>query len=500
MRTAVRLYQIRVRGIPSSERRSFSMDFIYFSSTNWDDQGGVHPPTQRSLALARRGHRILFVQIPAWARPAPAQNIQVSSLVELGLGESEIRRSWFGFDKADLEPVARELAACLAEFERAEAGARIAIWTAPFVPFVRLFPLLVGRGYRTVYDCVDDFGGLYELGRYFANPAAEAFLARQVDLITGLSRTLVDKFCASVPDARVELLPDGADSSFHAREPAPPDLLRGQVTLGFWGTIADYAVDVKAVAHIARARPDWAINLIGPYDLDRARPSVAEALRDLPNVRLLGRRPHDALMNYLSGFDVCLIPFPDNAFSRGRDPIKLYEYLSGYKPVVALNTPQLTDIPYVTVAHSPAEFLEQIQAASRVQVDKQVVDQFLQANSWEGRAEKLLALVSDLPAPVGAPVGAHGVGAHGVGAHGVGAHGVGAQHAAPLPARFDDPATLAARTQAYLAHLEQTADERLSYIRELEKHARDTDAYVKKLERTHPLVWLKRAAKRLWGG
>jgi hypothetical protein len=42
------------------------MDFVFFSVTNWDDQGGVHPPTQRSLALARRGHRILFVQIPAW--------------------------------------------------------------------------------------------------------------------------------------------------------------------------------------------------------------------------------------------------------------------------------------------------------------------------------------------------------------------------------------------------------------------------------------------------
>ncbi len=481
MRTAVRLYQIRVRGIPPSECRSFYMDFVFFSSINWDDQGGAHRPTQLARAFARQNHRVLFVQIPAWAQPTPTQNVQVTSLIELGLGESEIRRSWFGFDKADLEPVARELAACLAEFERAPAGARTAIWTAPFVPFVRLFPLLVGRGYRTVYDCVDDFGGLYELRRYFANPAAEAFLARQVDLITGLSRTLVDKFCRSVPNARVELLPNGEDSGFRAREPAPPDLLRGQVTLGFWGTLADYAVDAKALAYVARARPDWAINLIGPYDLDRARPPVAEDLRDLPNVRLLGRRSHDTLMNYLSGFDVCLIPFPDNAFSRGRDPIKLYEYLSGYKPVVALNTPQLTDIPYVTVAHSPAEFLEQIQAASRVQVNKQVVDQFLQANSWEGRAEKLLALVSELPAPVGA-------------------HGVGAQHAAPLPARFDDPATLAARTQAYLAHLEQTADERLSYIRELEKHARDTDAYVKKLERTHPLVWLKRVAKRLWGG
>jgi glycosyltransferase involved in cell wall biosynthesis len=399
------------------------------------------------------------------------------------LSESAIRRSWFGFDDADLEPIARKLAMCLAQFESAEAGARVEIWAVPFVPFVRLFPLLVGRGYRTVYDCVDDFGGLYGLGRYFANPAAEEFLAGQVDLITGLSQTLVDKFRASLPKARVELLQDGADLNFRAREPAPPDLLRGELTLGFWGTIADDAVDANALAYVARQRPNWAINLIGAYDLDRARPSVANALRDLPNVRLLGRRPHAALMNYLAGFDVGLIPFPDNAFSRGRDPIKLYEYLAGYKPVVALNTPQLADIPNVKVATSPAEFLAQIEAARRTRVDRQVVDEFLRANSWEARGEKLLALVSTLPTPVGAQ-------------HVEDLRGA-AEGAAPLlPDRFDDPSTLPARTEAYLAHLEQTADERLAYIHELEKQARDTDAYVKKLERTHPLVWLKRTMKR----
>jgi glycosyltransferase involved in cell wall biosynthesis len=473
------------------------MDFVFFSVTNWDDQGGVHPPTQRSLALARRGHRILFVQILAWSRPSPRQNVRVTSLVELGLSESAIRRSWFGFDDADLEPVARSLAVCLAQFERADAGARVAIWAVPFVPFVRLFPLLVGHGYRTVYDCVDDFGGLYGLGRYFANPAAEEFLAGQVDLITGLSQTLVDKFRASRPNARVELLQDGADLNFRAREPAPPDLLRGELTLGFWGTIADYAVDADALAYVARQRPNWAINLIGAYDLDRARPSVANALHDLPNVRLLGRRPHATLMNYLAGFDVGLIPFPDNAFSRGRDPIKLYEYLAGYKPVVALNTPQLADIPYVKVATSPAEFLTQIEAARRTRVDRQVVDEFLSANSWEARGEKLLALVSTLRTPVGA----QGVGAQHVedlpqNPRDRGARGA-AEGAAPLlPERFDDSASFAARMEAYLAHLEQTADERLAYIRELERQARDTDAYVKKLERTHPLVWLKRTMKR----
>jgi hypothetical protein len=440
------------------------MDFVFFSTINWDDQGGAHRPTQLARAMSRRNHRVLFIQIPR-VSAAPESNIDLTSLVELGLSESDARRAWFGFD-VDLDLVVRNLDARLGQFERAEQ--RVAIWSLPFVPFVRLAPVMATRGYRTVYDCIDDFEGLN--GRYFASGRAEQFLVRSVDLVTALSSPLVEKLVFA-PGAAVELLPDGADLNFRAREPVPNDLLRGELTLGFWGTIADDFVDADALAYVARERPRWAINLIGAFDPDPARPSVARALRDLPNVRLLGGRPHDTLMNYLMGLDACLIPFPDNAFSRGRDPIKVYEYLAGYKPVVALYTPQLKGIPYLSVANSPAEFLAQIEAAREIDVDRRAVDEFLRANSWEARAERLLTLISLLP-PRARDDGPR------------------------LPERFDDPSDLAARTQAYLAHLEQTADERLAYIRELERQARETGAYVKRLERTHPLVWLARAIRR----
>lgn len=441
------------------------MDFVIFSSITWDDQGGAHRPTQFAHALARLGHRCLFIQVPAAPARPNQPRVELTSLVELGLPESDIRRAWFGFDDADLEPVARNLDSRL---DRFESGAkRIALWAIPFVPFVRLFPLMVGRGYATVYDCIDEFSGLNEFGRHFANVKAEWFLALHVDLITALSKPLVDKFRA-MPVPRVEPMPNGADLSFRAREPAPQDLLRGDVTLGFWGTIADDFIDVGALCYVARERPRWAINLIGAYDLDRTRPSVAASLQNVPNVRLLGHRPHDVLMNYLTGMDVCLMPFPDSAFSRGRDPIKANEYIAGYKPVVGLHTSQVAGLPYFSVAESAPEFLEQIEAARAVRVDKQVVDDFLLANSWDARADYLLKLAADLQPESAGP------------------------KRLTLPDRFEDPGTIATRMAAYVAHLEQTADERLAYIRELEGHARQVEAYLKRLERTHPLVWLKR--------
>jgi hypothetical protein len=38
---------------------------------------------------------------------------------------------------------------------------------------------------------------------------------------------------------------------------------------------------------------------------------------------------------YLYNFDVCLIPFLKNKVTEAVDPVKLYEYLSSGKPVVA---------------------------------------------------------------------------------------------------------------------------------------------------------------------
>ncbi|MGB8647680.1 MAG: glycosyltransferase [Anaerolineae bacterium] len=481
------------------------MDWVFFSSISWDDQGGAHRPTQLARALASQiperrrspngegqgGHRVLFVQVLPAGTPATEPGIRVISLDQLGLGEAQVSRAWYGVENPAMAPVADNLARRLAEFERVVvadprmgadsrtsqiperggADRRVAVWTIPFAPFVGLFPLLRQRGYTTVYDCIDDFSGAGETGSYFASPDAEAFLASACDRVIGLSQPLVDKWervRRVDANAPVELVPDGADPHFRARGPAPDDLLRGEITLGFWGTINDYMVDAEALAQVAHARPDWAFNLIGKYDEDPARPSVAHALRGLPNVRLLGHRPHETLMDYLAGLDVCLLPFPNNAFSRGRDPIKVYEYLAGYKPVAALNTPQLAGLPFTFVTGAPEEWMRAIETAKRTPVDRAVVDQFLARNSWAMRAARLVEIVSRVE-----PWG-------------------GAAQEIGMPGSFHNPGEEPARIRAYMAHLEKAAEERQAYARRLEEELRRTDAYIKKLERTHPLLWLKR--------
>ena len=165
--------------------------------------------------------------------------------------------------------------------------------------------------------------------------------------------------------------------------------IRGERTLGFWGTLMDSMVDAELLAYVAKERPQWAIHLLGAIDPEIGRPSIAAKLRGLPNVHLHGPVPHVSLPRYALAFDVCVVPLPDNDFSRARDPLKVYEYLTAHKPVVTAHAPHLAAMPFVYNANSPKEFVEQIEKAARIPFDSKTVDAFLADQSWDARGAAL---------------------------------------------------------------------------------------------------------------
>ena len=79
--------------------------------------------------------------------------------------------------------------------------------------------------------------------------------------------------------------------------------------------------------------------LVGP-----AREATEEALGRLArlgNVHWLGAVSYDELPRYVAAFDVALIPYLTNAYTRSCFPLKTFEYLAAGKPVVASGLPEL---------------------------------------------------------------------------------------------------------------------------------------------------------------
>ncbi len=430
---------------------------------------GAARTQQIARELLRRGERVLFVQVVPRTSTIEQTNLTVLDFTALGFDERALRRVWFGLDpQVDFT---KAFTHALAAFESPHA-ARVVMYGAPFVPFLAWFPILRARGYTIVYDALDDFEAFPEIGLYFANCHAERFLVAHSDFVVAVSTTLIEKLSKWEHRAPIQLLRQGFDPNTFpvrqdlsgSRRPLAHEILAGlhKPKLGFWGQVNAFNIDVALIEYLARERPQWTIQLIGPVDQDSALPRVGERLRALPNVQLVGAVAHDQLPSYLETFDVALVPFPENAFNRARDPLKVFEYLAGCKPVVAAHTPQLAGMPYVLLADSPQDYLAAVERALTFHVDSEQVRAYLANCTWAARLDRLLACLAQIvPAPD-----------------------------SPIPdihAWYAD-ASLSENAQEYISYTEQLLDERRRYVKILETKAQANQAYIREFQQ-NKLIW-----------
>lgn len=166
----------------------------------------------------------------------------------------------------------------------------------------------------------------------------------------------------------------------------PPDIASlPHPIIGFFGLI-DERIDQDLLVRIAHMHPDWSIVLIGKTVVD------ISALKSLPNIYLLGRRPHEVLPNYCRAFDVGMIPYEVNELTRNINPIKLREYLSAGLPVVSTDLPEVkcyTDQAYVACGHD--EFIHNVEQAIRedsAEARRRRSDS-IRSETWEARVAAL---------------------------------------------------------------------------------------------------------------
>jgi len=243
----------------------------------------------------------------------------------------------------------------------------------------------LGKG-PVVYYCGDDFSALAGVDH---KPVAELEkrLVDRADLIFAASDALVAKF----PSVKTVLAPHGVDFD-HFRTPAPraDDLPASGRIAGFYGSIAEW-IDIEMIASCARQMPDWTFVLIGKPQVD------VGVLAALPNVRLLGPRPHEALPGYVQHWDVSLLPFRDSPQIRACNPLKLREYLAAGTPIAAIDFPALG--PYrdlVSFTSDPAKFHHAILSAKNDARPFKLRRMRVASESWEARAEAINTVLEQL--------------------------------------------------------------------------------------------------------
>jgi glycosyltransferase involved in cell wall biosynthesis len=182
--------------------------------------------------------------------------------------------------------------------------------------------------------------------------------------------------------------PQSLPASFLASLPWP--------VIGYVGGLHRF-VDYDLLADLARARPNWSWAFVGP-----THTKIGE-LAKLPNVFLLGQKPHDELPRLIREFDVCLVPYLVNAATVTVAPVKINEYLAVGKPVVATRLPTVCDFNsehnVLTIASNRSQdFLAAIEEALQQPGDAQTVARRREVaalGDWPNRFTAMNDLIED---------------------------------------------------------------------------------------------------------
>jgi GT2 family glycosyltransferase/2-polyprenyl-3-methyl-5-hydroxy-6-metoxy-1,4-benzoquinol methylase/glycosyltransferase involved in cell wall biosynthesis len=243
---------------------------------------------------------------------------------------------------------------------------------------------------RLVYDCMDYHAGFENTGG--ALRELEQGLIAAADLTIATSGPLLDDVRERA--VRCALIRNGCDFNHFSEPPAnvfqDPE---GRPVIGYYGAIAEW-FDLDLVEAVATALPECLVMLIGADTV-----GAKSKLAPLPNVLFTGEIPYDDLPRYLHGFAVCLLPFRVIPLTLATNPVKVYEYLSAGKPVVAVDLPEMSQFEgFVAVAGDRKTFVQAVREAVNRSEEEDVIlkrKTFARSQTWHHRAEALLRNAED---------------------------------------------------------------------------------------------------------
>ena len=329
------------------------------------DVGGGSRGAQIATEFLRRGFHVIYVALHG-----------THESVDLGLRFIHPHLEQYRLDEFDLIAVAAR--------------------TRPGVVLVEIpAPVLVGPvrelarlGWRLVYDLIDLWSDPALGGDWF-RADTEHWLLTTAELVTASAPDLIDHAAANGVAALS--VPNGVNPALFAGTPGdwPDDLPKGSPVLGYHGSLYGDWFDWGAVISLATAEPHAAVVLVGD------RPSRIPSLPD--NVHLLGLKPQGAMLDYVSRFEVGLLPFVVSATTHAVSPLKVFEYLATGVPVAA---PPLRSLEGVAGVATAPDLVTAVAAARRLSRPDRTAA--LLAHSWEERVQRMVSALA-IPDPTPGP-------------------------------------------------------------------------------------------------
>ena len=362
-----------------------TFDFLVFSHLRWDF---VFQRPQHLLSRFARSHRVIFVEEPIRDERAPHWECHSAGPnVIVCRPHTPIESP--GFSPEQLQAIDGMMQTLI---EQHELDSYVAWFYTPMaLPLVqRITPKAV------IYDCMD------ELSAFLGAPTElidrERELLKLADLVFTGGPSLYRAKRHRHPN--VHCFPSSVDAAHYAKaRPGMNDEAADQKPLprpriGYFGVI-DERIDYHVIRHLATERPEWQIAMVGP--VVKVDP---ELLPKLPNITWFGQRAYAELPSYISGWDVCMLPFARNPSTQFISPTKTLEYMAAERMIVSTPIRDVAE-PYghiVFLGDRKDEFVAACDRALNLTVAARLervrlMRDVLSRTSWDSTACRMLALI-----------------------------------------------------------------------------------------------------------
>ncbi len=374
-----------ILGLPIESAAKARADVICFSIIDWSFR--FQRPQQIMSQFAAHGHRVFYLSVSKFrsrfAKPKFSLRLLTENVFEVEIA-ARYQQDIFHevIEGKDLELALESLDELRREYSINEAIGYVMIpsWAATAIETRNRW------GWRVIYDCMDEWENFP--GVKPSSLEAETRLVEECNLLVVTAQRLAEKW--KWRKRPTVLARNAADYDFFAGRCQPNSLLANvkHPIVGYFGAIADW-FDVDLLVEAASRRPEYTFVLLGGvFDVDVSR------LQSLTNVMMVGQQPYETMPQYLYNFDVCAIPFKINPITEATDPVKLYEYLSGGKPVVATKMSELKAYrDFVYLAESAEDFIAKLDAAI-CENDPQLPERrrsLASEHTWQNRYELIEA-------------------------------------------------------------------------------------------------------------
>jgi glycosyltransferase involved in cell wall biosynthesis len=241
-----------------------------------------------------------------------------------------------------------------------------------------------------IYDCMDFHAGFENSSKEMQKEEIGLFCEADKVITSSLNLSRhAEKYTNNF------IIRNGVDFTFFNKKVKSIKKTSATVRVGYVGSISEW-FDTDLLCYLARKRPNLEFILVGSY----ASVRNLRAIKSLKNIKLIGEKPYSEVPDLISSFDVCIIPFKLTKLIKYTNPVKIYEYMSLGKPVIATNMPELKQINknLICIGRNKSDFLVKLDGAIDSSNDLESTQKrikFAKANTWDSRTAQLKKIINN---------------------------------------------------------------------------------------------------------